>query len=74
MTRYLSAEAATKDDFGVQFTNRKGEAIYDAKTRHGPWAMMTEESWKKHGIGRLGTGCGQKYVRNEAGQLMKQEG
>lgn len=74
MTRYLSAEKMLKDDFGVEFTNKEGEIVYDAATFHGPWATMTEQSWKKHGCGVLGLGRGQKYRRNDAGELHKVEG
>ncbi|GAJ12055.1 unnamed protein product, partial [marine sediment metagenome] len=35
-------------------------ALYDAKTRMGPWAHMCEEHFKQHGLGRLGTGFGQR--------------
>lgn len=72
--RYLSAEKAFKDDFDIPFSNQKGEVIYDAKTVLGPWAMMTESSWLRHGAGRLGLGLGQKYIRQENGQLHKVEG
>lgn len=65
---YVLDETISQDDFGVPFTKQCGEVIYDAVTRHGPWAMMTEQSYQKHGL-RLGLGYGQKYVRNEDGIL-----
>lgn len=74
MTRYLSAEKMSKDDFDVPFTNEEGEIVYDAKTKMGPWATMTEMSWQFYGAGRLGQGFGQKYRRNAAGELHKIEG
>lgn len=74
MTRYLSAEKMDKDDFGVPFTKEKGEVVYDAKTKGGPWAMMTEKSFREHGFGRLGMGWGQRYERNKDGELHKVEG
>jgi hypothetical protein len=74
MTRYLSAEDMDMDDFGDAFTLKEGEIVYDAKTVHGPWATMTEASFKTHGTGQLGTGKGQKYKRNERGELHKVEG
>jgi len=74
MTRYISAEKMSKDDFGVEFTNQVGEIIYDAKTKMGPWATMTEMSFQIYGLGKLGQGYGQKYRRNEAGELHKVEG
>lgn len=75
MTRYLSAEKRSHDDFKVPFTNKVGEVVYDAK-RAGTtmWATMTEASFRKYGDGRLGTGFGQKYERNADGHLVKVEG
>lgn len=72
--RYLSAEQMTKDDFDHPFTNREGEIIYDAATIQGPWATMTETSFKMFGRGKLGLGRGQKYRRNAEGHLIKIEG
>lgn len=70
--RYLSAEVRTSDDFGIVFTMLNGEIIYDAQTKYGPWACMTEKSFKEHGIGKLGTGLGQKFVRQgHNGELHK---
>lgn len=69
MTRYVSAERLDKDDFGVPFTHAQGEVVYDAKTRLGPWATMTATSFHRHTSGSLGVGLGQKYVRDEHGQL-----
>lgn len=52
----------TEDDFGQPILRLKGEKLYDAKTvHHGVWALMTEQSFKYHGLGRLGTGAGQEY-------------
>lgn len=76
MSRYLSAEKMSKDDFDVPFTMAEGEIIYDAKTKlpNGCWATMTEMSWQFYGAGKLGQGFGQKYRRNAAGELHKVEG
>lgn len=73
MPRYTSAEKMTKDDFGNKFTKAEGEAVYDAKTRMGPWATMTQAAFDMYGVG-LGTGKGQKYVRNAENHLLKVEG
>lgn len=73
MTRYLSAERMTNDDFGNAFTNKEGEIIYDAKTHMGPWATMTERAFKQYGV-KLGQGFGQKYKRNADGELHKVAG
>ena len=41
-------------------------AGYDGRTRMGSrWAYMCEEHWRSHGIGKLGTGYGQKLVLKE---------
>lgn len=75
--RFLSAEVIDADDFGVPFTKKTGEVVYDAATiyRGGQWATMTQSSYEAHAakIG-LGMGKGQKYVRQENGQLHKVEG
>jgi len=75
MSRYVSAEKMSKDDFGIPFTHKKGEVVYDAKLAGTTqWATMTQISFDKFGDGRLGLGLGQKYVRNELGELHKMEG
>lgn len=75
MTRYLSAERLTHDDFKDPITGEVGEVIYDAKMAGTTaWATMAEASFKKYGDGRLGLGLGQKYVRNGNGHLVKVKG
>lgn len=74
MKRYISAEKEKFDDFGIPFTGAAGEVVYDAVTKQGPWAMMSETSWKMYGRNLLGVGYGQKYVRNERGELHCVEG
>lgn len=74
MTKPVRYQGQKIDDFGVEFTNEVGENVYDAKTRMGPWAMMTSSSWRRYGLGRLGTGYGQRYTRNETGELILTEG
>jgi hypothetical protein len=60
------------DDFGRIY----GTVMYDAKTRFGHWANMSEESWQIEGgtCGQLGTGLGQKYELQEDGRWLKVEG
>ena len=58
------------DDFDSPY----GDVMYDGKTRMGPWANMTEDSWKRYGVGRLGTGFGQKYEKQPDGKWLKVEG
>lgn len=75
MTRYYSAEKMDADDFGVSFTKLAGEIVYDARLAgSSAWATMTEQSFKKHGAGKLGLGLGQKYRRDENGHLNKVQG
>ena len=70
--RYLSAEKMSHDDFDEKFTNEPGEVVYDAATMNGPWATMTQKSYNLYARpGGLGTGKGQKYVRQENGELHK---
>lgn len=76
MTRYLSAEKLTSDDFGQPLTGEEGEIVYDAATIHqGVWATMTQASYDAHARKQgLGLGKGQKYRRDASGQLHKVEG
>jgi len=37
-------------------------AEYDTKTRFGPWANLCADHWRLDGVGRLGTGYGQRLV------------
>jgi hypothetical protein len=68
--KYWSSPLPDKDDFGDLY---KDEMI-DGKTRGGPWGNMTPESWKKHGVGKLGTGYGQRYKKQPDGKWLKVEG
>lgn len=51
MIRYVSAEKREFDDFEDRLTGKAGETVYDAKTKYGPWATMTQKSFEKHGLG-----------------------
>lgn len=47
------------------FCQQKGKitpAKYDAKTRFGAWANMCQEDFDAYGLGRLGTGLGQRLI------------
>lgn len=37
------------------------DVVYDAKTKHGPWAFMCQACFDKIGPKKLGVGLGQKY-------------
>jgi len=69
---YWSSPVGDKDDFGRAI----GSEIIDGKTCHGPWALMTPDSWRKMGGtgGRLGTGLGQRYQLQADGRWLKTEG
>ena len=72
--RYVSAERRTEDDFHEPFTMKEGETVFDAKTKAGPWATMTQRSFAQHSMGKLGTGYCQKYERQKNGELHKVDG
>jgi hypothetical protein len=59
------------DDFDSPYDLKPGGIMYDARTKHGPWANMTEDSFQVHGAGRLGPGYGQKYQMQEDGRWLK---
>ena len=40
-------------------------ALYDAKTKMGPWAYMCDECFNDYGPKQLGTGYGQKLILQE---------
>lgn len=42
---------------------RKTDAAYDGATKFGPWAYMCESCWQDNGVGKLGTGYGQRLVK-----------
>lgn len=67
--RRWAGRVPAKDDFGVVIL---GEFV-DGKTRQGPWAFMSRQSYKKHGVG-LGMGRGQRYQQRTNGLWVKVEG
>ena len=46
--------------------------LIDGRTSNGSWAVMCPKCHKIHGVG-LGTGKGQKYVRDTEGDFVKVE-
>jgi hypothetical protein len=48
--------------------------MIDGMTRMGPWANMSEQSFRRYGTGKLGPGFGQKYAKQENGKWLKVEG
>lgn len=62
-----SVEVAELPDCDIHKYERNGTivpALYDGKTKRGPWASMCESCFVTHGIG-LGTGKGQRYILKE---------
>jgi hypothetical protein len=68
--RYWAGKIGPLDDLGVPYDG----IMIDARTKHGPWANMSLKSWRVHGLGKLGTGYGQKYVKQADGRWLKVEG
>jgi len=68
--KYWMGNVQKQDDFGDEIV----DVFIDGKTNQGPWGFMTPESWKKHGVGKLGTGFGQKYKKQDDGKWLKIEG
>jgi hypothetical protein len=67
---YWTGEVPEKDDFGHPIIG----IMYDAKTQMGPRATMSKTSYQHYGVGKLGTGLGQKYERQPDGKWLKVEG
>lgn len=70
--KYWTSPVGGFDDFGNQIT----DIIIDGKTNKGPWATMSEESWKHFGGtgGKFGIGLGQKYQKQSDGKWLMIEG
>jgi len=68
---YWLSPVGDVDDFGDKIT----DTIYDAPTRGGPWALMTQQSWAVHARSmKLGTGMGQRFRKQKDGKWLKVEG
>lgn len=50
-----------------------GDVMYDAKTIYGPWGNFCTDCFNSICMG-LGTGLGQMYKKNEAGDFIKVAG
>jgi hypothetical protein len=69
--KYWVGSVPEHDDFGV----RIDKVFYDAPTKQGPWATMAPLSWTKNArTPMLGTGYGQRYVKQADGKWLKMEG
>ena len=67
--KYWIGDMPELDDFGITIQN----VVIDGRTKLGPWAMMTPETFKNFGVG-LGLGFGQKYKKQKDGKWLKIEG
>jgi len=67
--KYWIGDMPELDDFGIKIKN----VVIDGRTKLGPWAMMTPETFKNFGVG-LGLGFGQKYKKQKDGKWLKIEG
>lgn len=68
--RYWQGEVGAKDDFGGTITDE----FVDGATASGPWATMNPEHWRRFGSGRIGSGSGQRYRKQDDGRWLKVEG
>ena len=66
---YWTGPVGDRDDFGSPITND----FIDGKTRMGKWAIMTQTSYSKYGVG-LGLGRGQRFRLQPDGKWLKVEG
>lgn len=69
---YWTSPVGGFDDFGAPIK----DIVIDAKTKHGPWALMTPETYAVEGNrpGVFGLGVGQKYQKQADGRWLKIEG
>lgn len=68
--KFWAGKPPARDDFGKPIV----ASFIDGKTRHGPWAIMTLQSWLSEGCGRFGLGFGQRYSYQGDGRWLKVEG
>lgn len=69
--KYWMGDPGARDDFGMPI---RGEFIDGKLINQSSWAIMVPGSWRKHGVGRFGTGYGQKYRKQKDGRWLKVEG
>jgi hypothetical protein len=67
---YWEGQVRIRDDFGDVIA----DTFIDGKTKNGPWGIMTLANWDIYGVGKLGTGCGQRYEWQLGGKWLKVEG
>lgn len=67
--KWNGSEPSTCEIRGEKITDE----FIDGKTKMGPWAIMCPRCWGVLGVGRLGTGFGQRYLKHD-GDFIKVEG
>jgi hypothetical protein len=74
-TVYWRSKVPDSDDFGFGITDEFIDGRTDSQgSFRGTWAKFSPYSWRRYGCGILGTGYGQRYVRQDDGRFMKVEG
>lgn len=67
--KFWMGEVPETDDFGDPIKNE----FIDGRTNMGPWALMSKNSFRQHGVG-IGQGKGQLYRKESNGQWKKIKG
>lgn len=70
---YWTGLVPSLDDFGNTIHDEFVDGMSGPEYR-GVWGLFTPEAWQAFGIGRLGTGLGQRYRRQDDGRWLKVEG
>jgi len=69
--RYWVGRVSERDDFGNPI---KDQFIDGVMRGRGSWAIMTPAAFRVFGVGKLGTGYGQRYKKQADGKWLKVEG
>jgi hypothetical protein len=69
--RYWIGDVGPTDDYGMPVHD---EFIDGVSAMSGKWAIMNPHTWRLHGVGKLGTGYGQRYKKQADGKWLKVEG
>ena len=69
--KYWTGDVRPGDDFGMPVHD---EFIDGRMAMGSSWAIMSPSTWRLHGVGKLGTGYGQRYKKQADGRWLKVEG
>lgn len=69
MAKYWTSPVGERDDSGALID----DVVIDGKTKNGHWALMSEASFEKIGLG-ISWGLGQKYEKQKDGKWLLTEG